>query len=323
MASAAGGDGGRPEPAACPACGGPLARWRSAPPAEPGLGDPIALLRCAICHSAVTDADLAPELHETGAYGGGDPRLSRLAAPVLRAFDRRRLSLLRVALGPGPARLLDVGAGRGRFVASARAAGLDARGLEPSERGVRAAAERYGVVLERTSVDGARIEPGTLDAVTLWHVLEHLEDPGAALERIAGWLAPGGVLLVGVPNILSLQAALGGARWFHLDVPRHRTHFSPPGLRALLARHKLEPLAETQLLAEHNLFGMWQSLFNRVTPTPSYLYNLLKRNVALRPGELAVSLAALALAPATSALELAAGAAGRGGSIALTARRAA
>src|SRR3954452_22278713 len=76
-------------PEACPACGGPLAPWREAPAAEPPHA-PVALWRCGVCGTAVTDAP--PGSHETGAYGPGAPRLARAAAPVLAAFDRRRLA---------------------------------------------------------------------------------------------------------------------------------------------------------------------------------------------------------------------------------------
>ncbi len=101
--------------------------------------------------------------------------------------------------------------------------------IEPSARGAEAAAA-LGVPVQRATIAAADVTPGSLDAVTLWHVLEHLDDPGEALATIAGWLAPGGALLVGVPNLASLQARIGGDRWFHLDVPRHRVHFTPAGL---------------------------------------------------------------------------------------------
>src|SRR3954454_15308022 len=76
-------------PEACPACGGPLAPWRSVPAAEPPHA-PIALRRCAACGTAVTDAPAGG--HESGAYAPGAPRGSRLAAPLLAAFDRQRLA---------------------------------------------------------------------------------------------------------------------------------------------------------------------------------------------------------------------------------------
>jgi SAM-dependent methyltransferase len=221
---------------------------------------------------------------------------------------------------PPPARLLDAGAGRGRFVAAARRVGYQAEGVEPDPARV-AAGARYGAAIEPVGIEEATVEAGSLDAVTLWHVLEHVDDPAAALSRVAGWLRPGGALLVGVPNLDSLQARIGGERWYHLDLPRHRTHFTPAGLEALLRRHGLEPQRTWHVLAEHNPFGMWQTLVNRLTREQSYLFRLLKREAPLRPRDLAVTLAALPLLPVAAAVELAAGLARHGGTIALLARR--
>ena len=281
----------------------------------------MALLRCASCASAVTAAPAPPEGHDAGQYATAAPRAAQPAAPLLRLFDRHRLALLRAAGAGPPARLLDAGAGRGRFVATARAAGHEAQGLEPSVRGVTAARSVYGHELVQASIDDAPVDPGSLDAVTLWHVLEHLDDPAGALARVAHWLRPGGVVLVGVPNAASLQARLGGPVWFHLDVPRHRTHFTPQGLCTLLRAHGLEPLRIHHLLVEHNPFCLWQSLVSRMTPTPSWLFHVLKRNASLTAGDAVPTALALPLAPLAAAAELLAGLWGRGGTIAVSARR--
>ena len=97
-----------------------------------------------------------------------------------------------------------------------------------------------------------------------------------------------------MPNLASVQARAGGARWYHLDVPRHRTHFTVAGLHALLRRHGLEPVATHHLLAEHNPFGLWQSVVSRATRTPSWLYHALKRNAPLRSRDALVTAAAAA-----------------------------
>jgi SAM-dependent methyltransferase len=258
-------------------------------------------------------------LHDLGAYRPGRPRLYPLARPLLGAFDRRRLTMLG-RLSPAPARLLDVGAGRGRFVAAARGAGYQADGIEPSARGVAGAGE-IGVMLAQANIEEAPVPARSLDAVTLWHVLEHLDEPGEALKRIAGWLRPGGAILVGVPNLASLQAWVGAEKWYHLDVPRHRVHFTADGAQALLRRSGFEVVRTHHVLAEHNPFGMWQSLLNRVTTTPSYLYNLLKRNAPIRSTDLLVTALGVPLAPVAALAELAAAAAGRGGTVAVLAAR--
>jgi predicted SAM-dependent methyltransferase len=263
----------------------------------------------------VTAGDVPPGLHDTGAYRPGTPRLHGLAAPVLRLFDRQRLALAR-SLAPPPARLLDVGAGRGRFVAAASEAGYEAEGIEPSAR------EPAAVSIRRAAVQDAEFDPESFELITLWHVLEHLQDPGVALDRIRSWLRPSGGLLIGVPNLASLQAQLGGDTWYHLDVPRHRVHFTNRGVEDLLRAHGFEVIGTRHVLLEHNPFGMWQSLVNRATRQRSYLYNLLKRNAPLRSTDLLVTAAAVPLVPVAALLELAAGLAGRGGTIAVLARRA-
>jgi 2-polyprenyl-3-methyl-5-hydroxy-6-metoxy-1,4-benzoquinol methylase len=259
------------------------------------------------------------ELHDSGAYSPGAPRLFKLALPLLKAFDRQRLNLL-LRQVPPPAQLLDVGAGRGRFVMAARQAGYEASGIEPSRRGA-AAAMAIGAPVRQMSLEEAQISSESVPAVSLWHVLEHLEDPGSAIARIAGWMAADGVLLIGVPNLASLQARVGGERWYHLDVPRHRTHFTTAGLSALLSAHGLRIIETRHGLLEHNPFGMWQSLLNRLTVHPSYLYNLLKRNAPLKTRDLPISLLGLGLLPVAVAAEWLAGVARRGGTIAVLARR--
>jgi SAM-dependent methyltransferase len=319
----------------CPACGGPLSPWRTVPASEPALlPAEFLLVRCADCGTAVTDgpgilagnaqagaaSSGAADLYRRGAYRSGNPRLYRLVRPLLESFDRRRLAMLRGFAAP-PARLLDAGAGRGRLVAAANLAGYDAFGLEPAPRGGEAAGAWSGRI-QHVGIEEAQIESGSLGAVTLWHVLEHLEDPGRALQRIAGWLAPGGALLVGVPNLDSLQARLGGSRWYHLDVPRHRTHFTTRGLHRLLASREFTVRRTHQLVLEHNPFGMWQTLVSTFTSTPSYLYNLLKRNAPVRSPDLLITAIALPLTPLAGALELAAGLTGHGGTIAVLAIKA-
>ena len=163
----------------------------------------------------------------------GPPRLRRLALPALNLFDRQRLSLVR-SLVPPPARLLDAGAGRGRFVAAARGGGYDAFGIEPSARGV-AAATALGARVQRGTVEDAELEPRSVELVTLWHVLEHLEDPGLGLSSGSRpGCARGARYSSASRTSTACKRGLAGERWYHLDVPRHRTHFTPRGLHELL-----------------------------------------------------------------------------------------
>lgn len=287
------------------------------PASDPVVGDRrYELWRCPECGTAVTagasaDAAVPEDLHRTGAYRLRVPHLHRLARPILNVFDRERLALLARVAPPG-ATVIDAGAGQGRFVARARAAGYAASGFDPHPRGTEVTVG---------SLEDAALAAGSADVVTLWHVLEHVADPGRALTRVRGWLAPGGALIVAVPNLDSWQARIAGERWFHLDVPRHRVHFTAAGLARLLTARGFEVLAVEHRLREHNPFGLWQSVVNRLGGSPSWLFQRLKGNAGWDWRQLLLTAAALPLIPVAYAIERLAGARGRGGTIAVLARR--
>jgi SAM-dependent methyltransferase len=194
----------------CPACGGTLSPWLSVPSGEPGDPRSFPLSRCSSCGSAVTGGE-PPDAssYSSGVYGPDPPRGAPLVRSVQRLVDRQVVGLV-----AGP-RVLDVGAGRGRLVASLRRAGLDASGIDPSGR---------GDLVERRAIE--EVSASDLDSTVMWHVLEHLDDPGSALERVRGWLRPGGTLVVASPNLDSWQARIAGPAWLHFDAPRHRVHFT-------------------------------------------------------------------------------------------------
>ena len=288
------------------------------PAGEPSDARTFALTRCVACATAVTGGEpLGPRAYEEGIYAPGAPR----AAPAVRVLQRAAVGqparvLARAGLRPG-ARVLDIGAGRGRLVAELRRRGFDAEGIEPSARSAGAAAAA-GVPVARRSI--AEHQDSGLDAVVLWHVLEHLDDPAAALERVRSWLRPGGLVLVGVPNVASLQARVAGPAWMHFDVPRHRLHLTPGGLRLLFERAGLEPGPLNHMVWEHNPAAMWMALLSRAGVSAAYPFHLLKRNAPARGRDLALTLGGLPLLPVAVAMEAAAAAARRGGTLAALAR---
>jgi hypothetical protein len=72
------------------------------------------------------------------------------------------------------------------------------------------------------------------DAVVFQHALEHVFEPSDDLGRARELLRPGGSILIIVPNFGSWQSRRFGDAWFHLDLPRHRSHFTAAGLERLL-----------------------------------------------------------------------------------------
>ena len=98
-------------------------------------------------------------------------------------------------------RVLDAGAGGGEVVYVLRKLGFDAMGLEPDERYASHARETLGVPVETGFVQDRSFPPGRFDVITMYHALEHVEDPVGILTTLRGWLSEGGLLLVEVPNV--------------------------------------------------------------------------------------------------------------------------
>jgi SAM-dependent methyltransferase len=112
--------------------------------------------------------------------------------------------------GTGKPRALDVGAGIGKTMDTLEHDGFDVYGLEPSPTFVKRAISR-GIPAERVkiaSVEEAEYGSDAFDLVNFSAVLEHLHDPGAAIERALGWLSPGGLICVDVPSARWLLARL-------------------------------------------------------------------------------------------------------------------
>jgi 2-polyprenyl-3-methyl-5-hydroxy-6-metoxy-1,4-benzoquinol methylase len=258
----------------------------------------------------------AAALYRFGTYGE-TARAARVAlTPLEWIYDRERMRFLR-RLRPG-ARVFEVGAKDGRFVRGLRRAGFRAHGVDPFASSADiTCAPLHDVDLPRCSQD----------AVVLWHTLEHLDDPEAALRQVAAWLQPHGTVVIAVPNAAGLQARIGGDRWFHQDVPRHRTQFTPLGLHRLLERVGFRIEEVSHVLVEQSLLGMWLTLLNRVTSEPDVVFRLVKRSLphgsraaAMRDVVVATVLG-LPLIPIAITLELAAAARGRGGTFVVRASR--
>ena len=150
-------------------------------------------------------------------------RARRLRRRVLKNFPRWR----------GEGRLLDVGCATGRFLQHMAAVGWRVRGIELDAVAAATARTVTPHVVVGDPADVVLPE-ASFDVITAFHVVEHLPDPGAALTNMLRWLAPGGLLIVEVPNAGGWGGALFGRFWAGLDFPRHLIHFTPATMRALV-----------------------------------------------------------------------------------------
>jgi 2-polyprenyl-3-methyl-5-hydroxy-6-metoxy-1,4-benzoquinol methylase len=161
-------------------------------------------------------------------------------SPDTDPYATTRLRILRKAVPRGPLRVLDVGAGEGHLVAALAAEGVSASGMDISETAVRAAAERYPG--RRFKVHSAEdlpwpVEPGSLDLVVAFEVIEHLVEPRRLLAGARAALRPGGYVALTTPYHGRLKnvaiALLAFDRHFDVD-GYHLRFFSDSALRRLL-----------------------------------------------------------------------------------------
>jgi SAM-dependent methyltransferase len=255
---------------ACIACGGleaSVVLFRDRPVA-----------RCARCGLRwlvePPNADELAELYTSGFYSPGAPRGGPLSTALHRLNNSIRLREIRDV---APGRLLDVGCGKGRFLAAARDDGWQVVGVEFAPSLAASARLHEGVEVIAGDFLDAPLE-GDFDVVTMWHVLEHLPDPPRAVARAVELLRPGGRLVVSVPNIDSLQARLGGEEWLHLDLPRHLFHFSPRSLATLVKRAGLQVLRIGHFYPEMEMIGLVQTTLNSVGIERDLLYRFAKHD---------------------------------------------
>jgi len=154
-----------------------------------------------------------------------------------RLRGRRLLRKIRWSCPPwlGAGRYLDVGCGSGSSLAVARQLGWRVAGIEMDDAAA-ALARRFTDELHIGDILTAPFEPGRFDVVSAFHVLEHVPDPVAVTRRMLDWLAPGGLLIVEVPNAGGIGAQLFGGAWAGLELPRHLSHFTPATLEAVVEK---------------------------------------------------------------------------------------
>jgi len=154
---------------------------------------------------------------------------------VLRDHARFVKKALKSVDAPSVA-ILDVGCGAGDLLASLRKQGHSAIGMDVSHSALRSAKE-----LDVPGVHGsyrqAPFQDQIFDVVMMFHVLEHIPDPDAAIAGARKLLKPNGRLLIQVPNADCMQYTILGRKWMGLDVPRHLYDYRRQDIENLLARN--------------------------------------------------------------------------------------
>ena len=127
--------------------------------------------------------------------------------------------------------ILDVGAGTGDFLKVCKSNSWNVFGTEP-DAGARNIAAKKGIVLQK---DLSKLIGHKFEIITLWHVLEHVENLSEYISILKNMLADHGKLIIAVPNFKSDDANYYKEFWAAFDVPRHLWHFSQESIAKLFS----------------------------------------------------------------------------------------
>lgn len=196
----------------------------------------------------------------------------------------QQLQTLNIAKG----KLLDIGSGRGEVLRVAQDSGWIATGIETSPTFAEHAARYSGAEIVQKPLEECGFKANSFDAVVLGAVLEHLYNPDETIKEIARILRPGGALFVDVPNERGLYFILGnyyqklrGRDWVvnlaPTFPPYHVFGFSPKSLRALLAKHNLQP-AIWYVFSVRSLLARRPGVMGFVEQQAARFVTLLTRN---------------------------------------------
>jgi 2-polyprenyl-3-methyl-5-hydroxy-6-metoxy-1,4-benzoquinol methylase len=131
--------------------------------------------------------------------------------------------------------ILDMGCGTGYFANHMKEKGYEVLGIEIDDTARQYGIDHFGIkAVSPTALKSGEIKQ-TFDAITLWHVLEHLYEPKEYMSLFSKHMNLDSILVIAVPNHTSRDSQSFGDYWAAYDVPRHLWHFDPVSMAKLAA----------------------------------------------------------------------------------------
>jgi SAM-dependent methyltransferase len=232
----------------------------------------FAVVRCGSCGLLRLDPPPLPDdlrRYYPGGYwfAPDETAAGRLEEAYRRLVLRDHVRFVEGALDSAPAGpLLDAGCGGGLFLGILRERGRRVIGLDFSAEAAAIAWKRQFVPAVCGTVEDAPLRPGSLAAITMFHVLEHLYDPRVTVAAAHRLLKPGGRLVAQVPNAACWQFRLFGPAWNGIDVPRHLVDFRAADLERLMISCGFEIARRKYFSLRDNPAGLASSLAPGLDP---------------------------------------------------------
>ncbi|MCL9804136.1 class I SAM-dependent methyltransferase [Flavobacterium amniphilum] len=186
-----------------------------------------------------------PKLQNLGKYYESDDYISHTDSKrsffeklyhIVKSYSLKRKVGLITSFYPAKGSLLDIGAGTGDFLVTAKVQGWKTTGIEPNKNAKNLAISK-GIGFEK-SIES--IEKQQFDVITMWHVMEHVPDVVHQIKELKRLLKPDGTIIIAVPNYKSYDATYYKEFWAAYDVPRHLWHFSKLGISKLAENENMK-----------------------------------------------------------------------------------
>ncbi|SFB09063.1 Methyltransferase domain-containing protein [Flavobacterium swingsii] len=182
--------------------------------------------------------DVLPKYYESEDYishTDGKRSLFEKLYQIIKSYSLNKKVSLINSFHPQKGSLLDIGAGTGDFLATAKKAGWQITGIEPNEKAKTISISKGVSFAENLE----SIESHSFDVITMWHVLEHVPDLENQIKILKRLVKPNGTIIIAVPNYKSFDAKYYGEFWAAYDVPRHLWHFSKISIEKLFAKENM------------------------------------------------------------------------------------
>lgn len=203
-------------------------------------GESFALVKCSNCKLIFTNPRPAEE--KLSEYYKSDQYISHtdkanslinVAYKIIRTHTlKKKKNLIKKYVETSS--LLDFGCGTGDFLLTCKKDGWDTYGFEPDENASDISKQKgLEVISEIEKLD-------LVNAITAWHVIEHVSNLKEVIKLLTKKLKKGGVFIIAVPNNNSYDAIYYKENWAAYDVPRHLYHFTQKSFGKLIAESKLK-----------------------------------------------------------------------------------
>src|SRR6478609_2938708 len=206
-------------------------------------GETFSIYQCSTCNFLITSP--RPDTNSIGKYYQSENYISHTNSSksvIDKIYKSVRSITLQWKLNQiqkhqKSGTILDYGCGTGEFLNTCTTASWKCIGVEPSSEARLKAEHLTNLKLSQSL---SKITSDKFDVITLWHVLEHIEDLNEKLSELKNHLAQDGTIFIAVPNYESLDGKLYQSHWAGYDVPRHLWHFSQTTMGKLLSNHGLK-----------------------------------------------------------------------------------